>query len=134
MFREWSKEFILISKSNYFSCPLNFLTRIFILSKKLGYRITSKLSFTYLAFASYNAFFVFFFTKSLELVSMNHFLHDLRIKIFLLLYSINRPNFIFWLSLFREIFGNMCIVIVSFPGCNVINLEINPIFLIKPFY
>ena len=28
---------------------------------------------------------------------------------------------------------NMCIAIVNFPDCDVINFEINPIFLIKPF-
>ena len=28
----------------------------------------------------------------------------------------------------------MCIVIVCLPGCDVINLEINLIFLIKPFF
>ena len=33
-------------------------------------------------------------------------------KIFLLLYSINWPNFIVWLSLFCEILDNICIVIV----------------------
>ena len=29
--------------------------------------------------------------------------------------------------------GNMCIVIVCLPGCNVINVEINFSFLIGPF-
>ena len=28
----------------------------------------------------------------------------------------------------------MCITIVSLPGCDVINFEINLIFLIKPFF
>ena len=27
----------------------------------------------------------------------------------------------------------MCISIVCFPGCNIINVEINSIYLIKPF-
>ena len=30
--------------------------------------------------------------------------------------------------------GNMCIAINCFPGCDVINFEINPIFLAKPFF
>ena len=29
---------------------------------------------------------------------------------------------------------NMCAVVICFPGCDVINLEINLIFLIKPFF
>ena len=32
-----------------------------------------------------------------------------------------------------EILGNMCIVIIDFPVCDVINFEINYDFLIKPF-
>ena len=32
-----------------------------------------------------------------------------------------------------EIKGNMCIAIVCFLGCDIINFEINLIFLIKPF-
>ena len=35
------------------------------------------------------------------------------------------------LPLHLEILGNMCIVIVCFPGCEVINFEVNLIFLIK---
>ena len=35
------------------------------------------------------------------------------------LYSINWQNLIVRLSLLREILGNMCIVIVCFPDCNV---------------
>ena len=49
-------------------------------------------------------------TKSgLELVSLPYFLHIFWRKIFLLMYSINWPSFIFWLSLLREILGIMCI-------------------------
>ena len=53
---------------------------------------------------------------------------------FLMLYSINWPNFIVWLPLLLEILGNMCIAIVYFPGCDDINFEINLIFLIKLFF
>ena len=35
------------------------------------------------------------------------------------------------MPLLREILGNICIVIVYQPGCDVINFEINLIFLIK---
>ena len=51
---------------------------------------------------------------------------------FLVLYYINWPNFIAWLHLFLEILGNMYFAIVCFPVNNVVNFEINLIFLIKP--
>ena len=54
-------------------------------------------------------------------------------KIFLMLHSINWPNFIVWLLLLFEILDNMCIKIVCSPGCNVIRIKINLIFLIQPF-
>ena len=50
---------------------------------------------------------------------------------FLMLYFINWSNFIVWLLLLLEIFGNMCMVIVCFPGCDVMNFEINLILLIN---
>ena len=50
--------------------------------------------------------------KGLGKVSAAHFVHDFSTKIFLKLYSINRPNFIVWLPLLLEILGNMCIAIV----------------------
>ena len=55
-------------------------------------------------------------------------------KIFLMLYSINLTNFVVWLSLTLEIFGNMCIAIVCFSGFDFISFEINLIFLIKVFF
>ena len=54
-------------------------------------------------------------------------------KMFLMLHSINWPNFIVLLSLLLEILGNMCITIICKPGCDVIIFEINLTFLIKPF-
>ena len=55
-------------------------------------------------------------------------------KNFILLYSVNWPNFIAWLLLLHEILYNIWIVIVCSPGCDVINIEINLIFLMKPFF
>ena len=52
---------------------------------------------------------------------------------FLLLYSINWPNFIVCIPLILEILGNIRIAIVCQPGCDSINFEINLIFLIKRF-
>ena len=61
-------------------------------------------------------------------------MHNFRRKIFLLLYSTTWPNFIVWLPLLREILHNMCDVTVYLPGCDVINFEINLVFLIKLFF
>ena len=61
------------------------------------------------------------------------FLHDFWRKIFPLLCILYWPNFIVTLPLLREILGNMCIVIVSSSGFDVINSKINHIFLIKLF-
>ena len=46
---------------------------------------------------------------------------------------VNWPNFIIWLPLLLAIMGNMCIVIIRDPVCNVINFQIKLGFLIKPF-
>ena len=74
-----------------------------------------------------------FWRKSLGLVSPSDFVHEFSRKIFLMLHSINWPNFIVWLPLLHDILSNMCITIVYQPGCDVIKFEINHIFLIKPF-
>ena len=70
----------------------------------------------------------------LELISLPHFLHDFWRKIFLLLYYITLPNLIARLLLLLEILGNMYIVIVCWPGCDIINFEFDLAFLIKPFF
>ena len=72
--------------------------------------------------------------RGLELIYLLYFLHNFWRKIFLLLYSINWPNFIVWLLLLCEILGNMSIAIVFKPGWDVMNFENNLIFLIKPFF
>ena len=68
----------------------------------------------------------------MKLVSQPYFPHDFCRKIFLLLYSIKWPNVIAWLPLLREVLGNMCIAIVCWAGSDVINFEIQLIFVIKP--
>ena len=58
-------------------------------------------------------------------------------KIFLrfsIIISISLPNFIVWLCLLREMLGSMYLVIIFEPSCDVINLVINLIFLIKPVF
>ena len=75
-----------------------------------------------------------FLEKGLGIVSPPHVVHDFSRKMFLMLHSINWPNFIIWLSLPFKILGNVCIAIFCFPGCDVISIETNLIFLIKPFF
>ena len=75
-----------------------------------------------------------FLNKGLGRDSPAHFMYDFSTKMFLMLYSINRPNLIAWLPLLLEILGNMCNAIVCFPGCDVMEFEINLIFLIEPFF
>ena len=72
--------------------------------------------------------------KNLELVALSDFLHDFSRKIFLSLHPVNWPNAIVWLSLVREILGNICTIIVFSPVCDVINVEISLIFQIKLFF
>ena len=74
-----------------------------------------------------------FSKKGIELVSPPHFVYDFLRKFFIMLDSINWPNFIAILPLLLEILGNICITIVCQPGCDVIKFEINFIFLFKPF-
>ena len=63
--------------------------------------------------------------KGLGIVSPANFVYAVSRKMFLILYSINWPNFIVRLPFLLEILGNMCIAIVYFLGCDVINFEIN---------
>ena len=53
-----------------------------------------------------------FLDKGRGIVSPAHFVNDFSTKMLLMLYSINWPNFIAWLPLFREILGNMCIATI----------------------
>ena len=66
-----------------------------------------------------------FLNKGLGIVSLANFVNDFLAKMFLMLYSINWPNFIDWLPLLFEILGNMYITIVCSPGCDVMDFEIN---------
>ena len=46
----------------------------------------------------------------------------------------NLSIFIAWLLFVREILDNMCIGIVCRPGCDVINFEVNLMFLMEFFF
>ena len=76
-----------------------------------------------------------FLEKILEIVFfLLYFVYDFSRKMFLMLQSINWPNFIASLPLFLEVLGSMYIVIVCHPSCDVINFRIKLISLIKPFF
>ena len=110
----------------------SFIQFVFIVWQVEDNQNTLKLSVDYLFLTH-----IKFFKKTkrgLELVSLVHFLWDVWRKLFLVLSSVTWPNFMTWLPLFREILGNTCIVIVCWPGCDVIYFKINHIFLIKPFF
>ena len=55
-------------------------------------------------------------------------------KMFLMLHSINLPNFIVWLPLLLEIFCNMCIAVVCFNCLWRHKFWNQPMSLIKPFF
>ena len=74
-----------------------------------------------------------FLGKGLGIVLDNILYMIFQKKNYLILYSTNWPNFIVWLPLLLKILGKMCIAIVCFQGCDIINFEVNPLFLIKPF-
>ena len=69
--------------------------------------------------------------RGLELVSMIYFLHDFEEKCFLRYILLTDQVS---LPLVLEILGDMCIVIICCPDCNVINFGINLNFLIRPFF
>ena len=65
-----------------------------------------------------------FLKKGVGLVSPPYFVDDFSRKIFLMLCSVNWTNFFVLLSLFLEISDNMCVAIVCYPVCDIINFEI----------
>ena len=69
-----------------------------------------------------------FLDKDLRIVSPADFVYDFSTKMFLMIYSINRPNLTAWLPLPLEILGNMCVRIVCEPVCEVMDFEINLLF------
>ena len=82
---------------------------LFIVCQVEGYQNVLKLSSRQLAFASYK---VFLKNKNGSWTSLPaSFLHDFQRKVFILLYSFNRPNFIVCLPLLRAMLGNVRIVI-----------------------
>ena len=117
----------LFSKKSNWAClwinPVKFYTVCFYCMRIEDYRSILKLSCRSLALTSYKVL-------KKPKCCLPHFYQDFWRKMFLLLHFINWPNFIAWLLLLREVLTNMCIVIVWWPDCDVINFEINLIFLV----
>ena len=126
MMWKWSRRTI--------SRPLCFLKKLYIRSKQvvstllLIYFGRPSLGYTIKTNCKRYAQF-WFCRKGLGLAFLPHFRYEFSRKIFRLLYSMNDLNFIVLLSLLLEILGNMCIVIISFPACDIKNFEINLSFL-----
>ena len=75
--------------------------------------------------------------RGLELVSLPHFPHNFWRKIFLLLCFINWSSFIVCLSLpcYFVRYWEICVLeLFCKPGCDVMNFEVNLLFLIKLFF
>ena len=78
--------------------------------------------------------------KGLELVSPHYifptpyFPYGFSRKVFLILYSINLPNFIVWLLLHFEILGIICIRVICFPVSDTVHLEFDLNFPFKSFF
>ena len=115
-------QLIEYNKRNIFLQKLSYL---FLFFEKSQYEV--KAQFRYILMAlnmSYNKSKLYktlelrdilninFLQKDLGLVSQAHFVYDFLRKMFLMLHSINRPNFIVGLPLLLEMLSNMCITIV----------------------
>ena len=73
--------------------------------------------------------------KGQGIVSPPHFVYDFSKKNVSHLIYYNWPNFIIWYDYFYFLrYWAMCLVNFCFPFCDVMNSEINFIFLIKPLF
>ena len=91
----WGKRKWFAAQFQYVSIAFNMAYHKNKLYKTLDYGFRDMLNFN-------------FSEKGLGLISPSH---DFFKKLFLMLHSINWPNFIVWLPLLFEILGNMCITI-----------------------
>ena len=105
---------------------------LYLDSLKLAYHKNKLYKTLRLLIQRYTQFW--FVRKSPGMISPQHFVYDFSTKVLLMLYSIDWPNLIARLSLLPGVLRNVFIEIVCWPGCDVINIEINHIFLIKPVF
>ena len=75
-----------------------------------------------------------FLEKSLGIASPPHFVYNFSRKVILMLNFINWPSFLIWFPLLLQILGNVCIAIIFFSGCDVIDFQSNHTPLIKPLF
>ena len=111
--RETSSSLCFVLQKNFTLGKIKWSTAWFhyiSIAPKLAYN-KNKL-FKILHYWSRDIFHFDFLDKGLETVCSPHFIYDFPTKVFLMLYSINWPNFIVWLFLLLEILANMCIAIV----------------------
>ena len=73
-----------------------------------------------------------FLKKFLEIVSTQQFQYDFSKKFFS--YHILLTDQISFSDLLLELLVNTCIATVCEPGCDVVNLKIDLIFQLKPFF
>ena len=139
MCRKWGREtssrsFFVFLKS-FISCKSKWSAAWFhYLSRGLKLACNWNKLFKILHYWSRDMLSFDFLDKGLGIAFPAYFVYDFSTKMFLMLYSINWPNFIAWLPLLLEILDNMCIAVVCYPGCDIMDFEINLIFLIEPFF
>ena len=92
----WGKSKWSAAQFQYISIAFNLAYNKSKLYKTLDYRVKDILYFN-------------FSHRTLGLISPPHFVNDFSRKIFLMLHSINWPNFMVWLPLLLEILDNMFI-------------------------
>ena len=100
------QESFILGKIKWSTASFHYIS----IALKLAYN-KNKL-FKILHYWSRDIFHFDFLDKGLCIVCSPHSVYDFPTKVFLMLYSINRPSFIAWLSLFLEMLANMCIAIV----------------------
>ena len=127
LFPDLSLKFLLISGSIVHS----FTQFVFIVCQVESYQNILKLSHRPLAFASYKAFSK---NKKGSETSLSSSFSTWFLKKNISHIIFYWVNSIAWLPFLLEMFGNMCIVIICFPVCNVINFEINLNLFIKLFF
>ena len=74
-----------------------------------------------------------FLENGLGIVSLPHFVNDFSREMFLTLYCNDWPVFIARLSLLLEMWVNVSVKFVCWPGCDVVDFRVCHIFLIRPF-
>ena len=105
-------EYIWIDNIKFYAVGFCCIPSIQKVLKSIDYW-QSKSVETKLQIACFHLKYKSFLKTKRGLVSLPHFLHEFLREMFVLLYFVNWPNMIFWLTVLRDIVGNMCIVTVN---------------------